>query len=173
MKVLTGLCILILLVTGCKDDNNSTNLSKAGGSNIEVELWAFSLVDTTVKMYFADGEDKSFTDENAVSKPVTGSSKIQQIIFELPDTLQAPQLRMDFETASPVTLKRFTVRYGSRSIDAYGTEVFRYFRPDLNTCKVDIETGVITPVSKDGKLSAPSLYPHKAFFLHKMKQLTR
>lgn len=172
-RIFCYLVLISLLSCNTTTKNDKKDASGLSEKPFNVELWVSCPENTKIKLFYAEGNGTSFTEDNCISNSIAVHDQLHKVVFKLPQTLKAPQIRLDFETTSAVTLKRFTIKYGEQSIDAYGTEVFRYFMPDFSTCTINLDTGLITPLKKDGKLQTPSLYPHKKFFKYKMNELIK
>lgn len=170
LLILTG-----ILLSGCK---NSREQDEANGTflkgSIEVVLELEVTQNDSIGLYYTTDGSTDFFNAPSLWKKVEGKEGLQKVNFQLPEGVLTPQLRIDLgrnKNQGEIIFKRFTAYYNGKVLDAYGTEVFRYFRPDITTCTIDIKAGTVTPVVKDGVKQSPSLYPHEKVLRHKIAEL--
>lgn len=170
LLILTG-----ILLSGCKNSQEQDVNGTGVKGSIEVVLEVEARENDSIALYYTTDGSTDFFDAPSLWKKVNGQEGLQKVNFLLPEGVLTPQLRIDLgrnKNQKEIIFKRFTAYYKGNVLDAYGTEVFRYFRPDITTCKIDIKTGRVTPVIKDGVKQSPSLYPHEKVLRHKIAELT-
>lgn len=167
--------IALLLLTGCKKEKEAA-AAGAAGKHMQVKLEVVAEKDDNFSVYYTEDGSIDFSKEEPVWMPVQGSSKVQEVVFNLPEGVVPTQLRLDLGTnkeQEEVVLKKVSVVYFDQIFIVEGRDIFTFFMADHTKCTVDITTGTIKPVTKDGIRQSPSLYPHGRRLSRQLALLTQ
>lgn len=154
--------ITLLLLTGCKKERE-TGAAGAEGKYMQVKLEVVAEKDDNFSVYYTEDGSIDFSKEEPVWMPVQGSSKVQEVVFNLPEGVVPTQLRLDLGTnkeQEEVVLKKVSIVYFDQIFIVEGRDIFTFFMADHSKCTVDIKTGAIKAISTNGVRQSPSLYPH-------------
>jgi hypothetical protein len=173
----TILMFMSIILAGCgrQTEDQGTLNSREADNTLKVMFQVIMERGGSISLYYTSDGSINFNSKQVITKAVDAKTELQEVLFELPKDITDTQLRVDFTSHrnnKNIVFKRFKVFYGDKLIDAYETEVFRFFMPDITKCKVNRETGLITPVVEDGQVQTPSFYPYKELFANRLHAIT-
>lgn len=178
MKFKNLFIVLLLTVTviSCKDeaknqDNSAQPQEAAPVANaFKVTLDVVAKKNDDFCLLYT--EDGSLNFKDGIWKEVKGSDKDQTIEFYLPENAFPTQLRMDLgKNQDEILLKTVKFEYNGKTREIKGFEIGVFFRADASKCSYDATMGVITPLVKEGKKEAISLYPNEAVMKAELPKL--
>lgn len=161
----TGLFLIVVILfsfVGCKKERE-TGIAGAEGKHMQVMLEVVAEKDDNFSVYYTEDGSIDFSKEEPVWMPVQGSSKVQEVVFNLPEGKVPTQLRLDLGTnkqQEEVVLKKVSIIYFDQIFIVEDRDIFTFFMADHSKCTVDIKTGTIKAITTNGVRQSPSLYPH-------------
>lgn len=175
-RIILSILLGAVFFTGCKNESSKENQSKT--EQFIDETYRVTL-DVTVKknhdfqIYYTDKTSADFNEKESLWIKVKGSELPQKIVFVIPKDILPTLFRLDFglnNQQEDITLHSVRVDYLGKKFVVSGKEIANFFRPIEDT-KINFETGVISPIIKDGKGIEPVLYPQEIPLEKELKKL--
>lgn len=168
--------VAVVFLTGCKKGKQEEGDMPAGtGSNLKIYVDIVAEKQDKFSLYYTNDGSIDFTKIKPLWKHVEGSPEVQILVYELPQEVINPQIRLDFGTnpeQQKIILRRVAISYGNEIFEVTGRHIFNYFRPDPTKCTVDIDNNAIVPKIQNGVRQTPSLYPHQEILAKEINKLT-
>lgn len=164
-RIILSVLLIAVFFTGCKNEKSVDSLEVVN-NDAAIKIFQVTL-DVTVKknddfcLFYTEDGTQNFTGE-PIWVGVKGSDSPQKVVFNLPEGTIPTEIRIDFgisKEQDPMTINNYKMSYAGKNFEAPGTTFFKYFRPNIDCTQVDVQTGLITPVKKEGKYFGPSFYP--------------
>ena len=161
------LAFSVLVLFSCKNEtiNESSNsVKEEEGPHFKVTANLIVKKDDDFCLLFTEDGSINFKDK-AVWKKVVGNEKEQLVEFWLPKDAYPSQLRLDFginPEQEEIIIKSIKMEYGKNVRELKGNEISAFFRADDSKCTYDSNTGIIKPLTKEGRKQNCSLYPHES-----------
>ncbi|MFH6767359.1 hypothetical protein V8G56_01320 [Gaetbulibacter aquiaggeris] len=157
------LILSVLILTNCKNEKPIDSLElvtlKPVESNVKVVLEMLVPKDDIFQVFYTEDGTGNFSEEMSVRVIVKGNSRIQKLVFELPEDLLITNLRIDVGEnieQGQMLMNNFCVQYFNKKFEAHGKQFFHYFSP-TEQIAVDYHNSTITP-TKEGELYNPIFY---------------
>ena len=177
----TNFITILLLVTtlfSCKNEGNgektgNDNTQPEVTKNFKVSLNVLVKKDDNFQIYYTEKTSSDFNEKESVWVEVKGSENPQDVVFNIPENVLPTMFRLDFgvnDKQEDIKLNSVNIEYLGKSFKSETPLLANYFRP-LDSTQVDVKTGLIKAILKDGKRVEPAIYPHEEILKIELEKL--
>jgi hypothetical protein len=166
-------------IVGCKKEKSVDSLDTVQ-PEVELDNSFTIILDVTIKhdddiaLYYTTDGSVDFTKTQPIWQGVKGSDLAQQVTYKLPEGVKPTELRFDFglkPTTEDMYFKKITFKYLGKERVIACPEMVEFFRANDTYCTFDAATGLLKGKMVDGKIAAPSVYPHEKKLKPELEQL--
>lgn len=179
-RIILSILLVTVFFTGCKNDKSVDSLDvvkpEVVDNSFKIVLKAIIKKDDDVALYYTEDGTTNFYDVKPIWQGVKGSENEQEITYTLPADVYPTQIRFDLglkKDQEDITVKGVRMTYLGKTFEAYGPKFWLFFRDDKNQCTVDINTGIVKAVVKDGERKMPSICPQQDVLGPELVKLAR
>lgn len=130
--------VIVLLVTGCKNQNKETKKEKEErviemNSYLSVTVKAKVLEDDKFQLYFSEEIIGQYHPDDIIEANVKGIDKFQNITFNLPEHIYPIKLRIDLgvrKIETPIYIDEIVLSTGTNKKVLKNAELLEYFKPN-------------------------------------------
>ena len=132
MKIKFTILTLVLVFTlgACQNSKSTDNNTLKDNYSVEIE-GIFHKNDKIELYYLVEGKD--WNNENFVSKTIYASSKMQNIVLDLPRDVNPKNFRIDLgvnPSQTNITIKNISIKYKDKSINGENEQYLELFTPN-------------------------------------------
>lgn len=165
-----SLLAICFLVFSCKSEDKKTeeNVENTETNAVKKMLVQMDVIQTTANnyaVYYTEDKTINFTTEYVIWNEVKPSPNVQTLDFYFPDSAYPTHVRFDLGNnpqTEDVVLNKFKLSYGDKSLEAKGSDFFKYFQKnDSIQTEIDQNNGSIKFLKKEGSKAVTFFYPNE------------
>jgi len=165
-----SLLAVCFLVFSCKSEDKKTeeNVESTETNAVKKMLVQMDVIQTTANnyaVYYTEDNTINFTTEYVIWNEVKPSPNVQTLDFYFPDSAYPTHVRFDLGNnpqTEDVVLNKFKLSYGDKSLEAKGSDFFKYFQKnDSIQTEIDQNNGSIKFLKKEGSKAVTFFYPNE------------
>jgi hypothetical protein len=168
-RIILSILLVTILFSGCKNKKSIDNLEVVSpvvvDESFKVVLNVIVKKDDDFALFYTEDGTVNFHKIKPIWQGVKGSESQQDVTFILPDDVYPTQFRFDLglrKDQDNIVIEGVKMTKKGKTFEAYGTKFFEFFRVDETLCSVDLATGTITAILKDGSdTKTACIYPQQ------------
>ena len=165
-----SLLAVCFLVFSCKSEDKKTeeNAESTETNAVKKMLVQMEVIQTTANnyaVYYTEDNSINFTPDYVIWNEVKPSPNVQTLDFSFPESAYPTHVRFDLGNnpqTDDVVLNKFKLSYGDKSLEAKGSDFFKYFQKnDSIQTEIDQNNGSIKFLKKEGSKAVTFFYPNE------------